>query len=216
MPVRHVVVQGECMASLADRYGFGDWRTIWDFHDNTEIKRNRSKPGILFPGDVVMIPDRAQKKEVGYATGQRHRFKVTRPQTTVHIAFKIQGAWKYELIVGDERFSNSVPDGSPIEHPIPPSAAEATLHLWPDKGDDEARKGLLTYSIALGHLDPMDEVSGVQGVLTNLGHYWGPIDGTLSETTRMAIQAFQREHGLDPSGEIDGALKNKLKEQHDG
>ncbi|MBK8258709.1 MAG: peptidoglycan-binding protein [Polyangiaceae bacterium] len=138
------------------------------------------------------------------------------PKATVRIAFIVQGSWKYELSVGKETFSGSVPSGSPIEHPIDPAATDATLLVWPDKGDDVKREGLLTYPIQLGYLDPVEEVSGIQGMLTNLGYYWGSINGVLSDDTKVAIQAFQRANGITASGSVDDALKTKLKEKHDG
>lgn len=43
-------------------------------------------------------------------------------------------------------------------------------------------------------------VREIQQILTNLGYEPGPIDGLYGSKTRAAIQAFQRENALEPSG----------------
>lgn len=40
----HVVKQGECLTRIAARYGFGDYRVIYDHPANTEFKRKRPNP----------------------------------------------------------------------------------------------------------------------------------------------------------------------------
>ncbi|MBK8258708.1 MAG: hypothetical protein IPK82_39380 [Polyangiaceae bacterium] len=62
------------MASLSARYGFADWKVIWNHPDNAELKQRRPKPGVLFEGDVVTIPDKTLKeedRETGKSTASR-------------------------------------------------------------------------------------------------------------------------------------------------
>ncbi|MGH7150411.1 MAG: hypothetical protein ACREIU_06930, partial [Planctomycetota bacterium] len=73
MPIRYVVRQGDCIASIAFERGlFPD--TVWDDPENAELRRERGDPNILAPGDVVVVPDK-RPKEVPGATESRHRFK---------------------------------------------------------------------------------------------------------------------------------------------
>lgn len=56
--MEHVVRQGECLSAIAKRYGFASYRIIYDHPDNAELRRARPNPNLLFPGDVIVIPDR--------------------------------------------------------------------------------------------------------------------------------------------------------------
>src|SRR5579862_4427830 len=75
MARRHVVRQGECLSLIAARYGFADWRTLYDHPQNAALKRKRPNPNVLEPGDVVAIPER-RIKEMTVASGQVHRFRM--------------------------------------------------------------------------------------------------------------------------------------------
>lgn len=66
--------------------------------------------------------------------------------------------------------------------------------------------------IKIGHLDPVDEISGQQGRLNNLGYYFGDIDGNDSPRFRMAVEEFQCENGLTVDGICGPNTQAKLKE----
>jgi hypothetical protein len=85
MPIKHIVQQGECLPSIAKKYGFADYRTIYDHPLNAEFKRKRPDPHVLQPGDVVWIPNKEQKQEQR-STEQIHRFQARKQD----IEFKIQ------------------------------------------------------------------------------------------------------------------------------
>src|SRR5258705_4409473 len=70
---QHVVSQGECLNSIAANYGFV-WKTIWNHPDNADLKAERKNPNVLYPDDVLVIPDKTIKEESA-ATEQTHRFK---------------------------------------------------------------------------------------------------------------------------------------------
>jgi N-acetylmuramoyl-L-alanine amidase len=68
----HTVTQGECISSIAERYGLF-WETVWNHPNNAELRQQRENPNVLRPGDVVFVPERREKLESG-ATDTRHRF----------------------------------------------------------------------------------------------------------------------------------------------
>jgi hypothetical protein len=73
MPLRYEVKEGECVASVADAFGFfGD--TIWNYADNASLKVTRKDPNVLMPGDVLVIPDK-RPKEASCSTDARHTFQ---------------------------------------------------------------------------------------------------------------------------------------------
>ena len=73
MPVSYTVKQGDHLSSIAKAYGFSDYETIWNDPNNAELKQLREDPNVLFPGDVVYIPDRELRVEAR-ATEVRHKF----------------------------------------------------------------------------------------------------------------------------------------------
>src|SRR6185437_12179314 len=66
----YVVQAGDCISSIAERYGFY-WQTLW--RANPELKSLRKNPNVLFPGDIVKVPVRVEKNE-SCATDQCHTF----------------------------------------------------------------------------------------------------------------------------------------------
>ena len=59
----HKVVQGEHLFGIARKYGFPDWKKIWNHGQNAELKELRKNPNVLFPGDELLfpIPNRARR-----------------------------------------------------------------------------------------------------------------------------------------------------------
>ncbi len=50
-----------------------------------------------------------------------------------------------------------------------------------------------------------------QKLLASLGYDAGPVDGMTGPKTRSAVQAFQKDTGIIPDGNIDAALISRLK-----
>ena len=74
MPI-HVVKPGECFTRIAERYGFSDYKALYDHPDNADLKKKRPNPNVLHPGDRIVVPDKEEKIIEGLATGKIHRFK---------------------------------------------------------------------------------------------------------------------------------------------
>jgi len=50
----------------------------------------------------------------------------------------------------------------------------------------------------------------LQHALTFLGYYHGTVDGVFRQKTRLAIKAYQKKHGEEPTGHFDKKTVNKL------
>lgn len=213
MPLRHVVQQGECLATIARRFGFASYKKLYDDPANAALKKLRPNPNVLRPGDVVMIPDKAPK-EVDAATGTTHRFRVKVPAKELRLVLRDHGGdpiadTPYELSVGDEVRTGTTDGKGKLKEAIPDGIAEAELVLLGR-----------ALTLRLGHLDPLDgakdkkHVAGLQGRLKNLGYDTGPADGRLGRRTRAAIAMFQADHGLEVDGEPGDGTLAKLEESH--
>ena len=87
MPTRHIVQQGDHLSSIAKRYGFTNFLTIWNDGDNSQLRSLRSNPHVLFPGDVVVVPEKQLGDETR-STDQRHRFKLKAPALKLRIVLE--------------------------------------------------------------------------------------------------------------------------------
>jgi LysM domain len=212
MSIRHRVEQGDSLASIAKQYGFGDWRKIYDHPDNQALKQKRKSPHILMPGDVVFIPD---KEEASHecATGKVHRFLVRRPRVWLRIKVQLgigepAAGKRYELDVSGETLPGTTTDAGLVEQRIPPDAREATLRLYPE---DEGDENMVTLSLRIGHLDPIEEKSGLRARLRNLGI---PVADDGDQALAAALYHFQARCGLDKTATADDATKTRLLELH--
>lgn len=204
----HKVQQGECLSSIAARYGF-TWRALWDAPENKALRDTRRDPNILFPGDGVHVPERAQKSEPSQ-TAKRHVFKVRVEKASLHL--RLVGSLEplagepYTLTVGRETIEGETDGEGMIDVRVPADLSTATLIL---------PKRRQRYTLAIGRLDPVDTASGAKARLQNLRLYDGEVDGaTLDPDAAAAIQAFQRAKGLTADGELTDRTVSALHEEH--
>ena len=205
MPHR-VIQQGECLASLAAAAGLNEQK-VWELSENAQIRQQREHPHILQPGDIVFIPERELRHE-GRSTEQRHHFK--RKGTPVSLRVRLLAAGSpianeaYVLKVAGRELQGTTDGAGLFEAFVPPDAEEATLAM------DHRRMEL---RLMLGHLDPITEISGVQGRLSNLGYDCGGEEG-LGPITKSALKAFQETNQINITGEMDDTTRQTLEEKY--
>ena len=203
MPL-HNVVQGDCLLSIAEQYGFF-WETLWEHPRNAELKQNRKDPAILYPGDVVFVPDKRQKVE-SRSTGQMHRFKVKNVPAKLNMRLldendKPRANLEYVLEIDGKEFKGTTDGNGAIKVSVPPAAKTGRLILVRENEE---------YDLALGSLDPIEQLTGVQARLHGLGYYQDEISGEMEAATEQAIKDFQEANGLEPTGQLDDSLRNRL------
>lgn len=207
MAVKYTFRQGDSIVNVAYQHGFFA-ETLWNHPDNAALKAKRKDMNILMPGDVLAIPDKRMKEVTG-ATTQKHRFRIKgipaifrmqvfdvdepRAGQTYRLTIRGPGFVKELKGVTDER--------GILQASVPPGSTQGDLFV----GDDE-----LHILVKLGHLDPINEPSGIQKRLLNLGFDCGEADGEIGPATRKALLAFQRRFGLPETGEPDAATTKKL------
>lgn len=210
----HTVKPGDTWISIAARYRLKDWQSLANAPENATLKEKRPDPGILHPGDQVFVPSKELKQEPT-AIDAKHTFKITRPKAwlrlVVHDAAGEPIASKpYQLTVEGKVVSKGeLPADALLEVQVPVTATEGRLTVFLDDGKFE------TWDLRIGSMDPLDEISGVQARLNNLGFDCGPPTGELNPKTEAAIRAFQARLGLEETGAIDDTLRGKLKTYYD-
>lgn len=203
------------MSSIAAKYGFADWKAIYEHGDNAALRKKRPNPNVIHPGDRVVIPDR-EVKQVGCATGEAHKFQVKAQQTRLKIRFRdadgnAYGDRKYKLTVGAATFEGRTDGDGLVDQPVPPHESRGELVVWLHGEDTDGYK----FPLDLGALDPPEEISGAQARLINLGFDGVAVSGALDEVTREALLAFQKKHGLTESGALDDATTAALRRHHE-
>jgi N-acetylmuramoyl-L-alanine amidase len=78
-----VLARGECIFTIADSSGH-KWETIWDAPENKALREKRKRPGVLMPGDAVIVPD-LTPKSVSLAMDATHKIRVSLNLVTVRL-----------------------------------------------------------------------------------------------------------------------------------
>lgn len=210
MAEKHTVKEGECLATIAKKYGFKRWQTIYEAAENEELCKKRPNPNVLYPGDEIFIPDKEQKEESG-ATEEKHRFKLKTSKWIFRVEMKDEEMnpledYPYELFINDDLFKEGkTKAGGLIEFPMPLEARSGKLVFM---GQETVLK--------FGVLDPVSRIKGIQQRLNNLGFNPGPIDGIIGPRTRQAIRRFQQsQKDLKHTGRINDDTRKRLLQVHD-
>src|SRR5215207_2743434 len=58
-----------------------------------------------------------------------------------------------------------------------------------------------------------DQVQALQQALKDLGYFYGPADGRRGPRTDTAVRNFQRDQGLEATGNLDNATVTRIDEQ---
>lgn len=205
MAENYKVQQGDCIFSIAFEKGFfAD--TIWSHSNNKELNEARKDPNVLMPGDVVHVPDK-RLKELNKPTNEVHKFRVKNTPKTFRIQIMRADVpvrdMEYVLAVDGVESTGKTSNEGWIRASILPDAKKAKLSL------KEGQK----FELDLGHLNPVDEVSGAQGRLKSMGYYKGSLDGDLDDETKDALKTFQASNDIDVTGELDDKTRSALTDQ---
>jgi N-acetylmuramoyl-L-alanine amidase len=207
MPTRHVARQGDTVISLSEAYGFFV-DTIWHDPGNADLRERRPDMNVLMPGDTLVIPDKRARIEKR-ATGARHSFR--RKGIPAFLRLQLydlhtpRANQPYELTVDGVTRKGTTNGEGILEEYVLALAKSGELVVGEDR---------LRIQLQFGHLDPADELTGVQKRLNNLGYDCGDAAGELDEATRTALWRFQREHGLAETGEPDAETRRLLEKIH--
>lgn len=207
MPIHHTVRPGDSVAKLAEQHGLFV-ETIWGDAANAELRARRPDMNVLMPSDVLVIPDKREKR-VSVASGARHRFRRK----------GVPAKYRLQIIVHDRPLANAsyvlVIDGAVIEgrtnaegileECVSPLAKRGELVVGPDR---------LRFLIEFGHLNPASDLTGVQQRLRNLGYTIEDPDGELGESTAEALRTFQRRTGIAETGSVDPETSAQLDAVH--
>jgi peptidoglycan hydrolase-like protein with peptidoglycan-binding domain len=203
----HTVKQGDHISSIAEKYRFFDYHTIWDDPNNAALKQKRKNPNVLFPGDELFIPDK-QYKKVARNTGASHRFKIKGQTVMLRLVLRdlnsepITGM-PCKLEVEGKVYQLTTNGNGMIEQLIPKTAESGNLSF-----------SNFVIPLKIGHLDPPEEISGWRARLNNLGYNAGKSEDSNDRLFKSAIEEFQIDYSLKVDGVCGPQTQAKLKEIH--
>lgn len=205
-PGSYTVVQGDHIASISADAGYLSWKTIWDDGRNAALKAKRN-PNVLYPGDVLEIPAK-QKKEESIPTTEYSTFQTIGDPVQLKIVVQ---DWAGNPIV-DTELDIQLDAGEKLKTAGDGSATKKVLDPQGNKVGQLLVKGY-TLALKLGHLDPVEELSGQLARLNNLGYQAGEGDAN-DQNFRSAVEEFQCDNGLTVDGICGSGTQAKLKDIH--
>lgn len=214
----HTVEPGDCLTSIAARYGLSSGDALLDDPNNQYLKDLKRHPNLLAAGDSVFIPD-AKPHSESCATDQRHKFTVTLPKAKLRVVLTDAkgAAWagkRFVITVEDKRIEGKSGSDGLVEADVPPHATRAQLQVFLGNGDEPE----IDHTLEIGCLEPVETLLGVQSRLHNLGYRCDP-NGQLDDPTRAALRSFRAKNGLPAAADdalLDDALRDKLRDLHEG
>ena len=208
-----VVNQGDHLSRIAKQYGFADYRTIWNHPENAELKRARVNPHVLHPGDRLFVPERQIREESG-ATDQKHQYVVHKPPLMLRLV--LENVYEEPIanarceLRGDVEAEVTTGDDAEVERTISPLVRNLRLTIR----DAQTAIRDVALPMRVGDLDPVEETSGQQARLNNLGYHTGPVGRPDERLLKLAIEEFQCENKLVVDGICGPNTQRKLKEVH--
>lgn len=220
MPRQHIVRQGECLHSIAAASGLGSSRALYEHERNAELRRRRGDHGVLSPGDVVYVPDPPAAESFDVSPGSSYRFQAPLPKVRVRLRLDDDDEQPHAGVHYRLRFHGRTIDGTTdgdgyLDELVPATLAEVHAWIWIEQAGAEARDEARarTLVLRLGHLDPVEDLTGVQARLGSLG-YDCALSGVYDDRTRAAVRAFQEDAALTPTGALDDDTRGALTEVH--
>jgi hypothetical protein len=209
--IKHRVKAGETLDSIALEYGHLP-DTVWLHADNTALRNEREDCNVLLVGDEVVIPDKDAKK-VPASTGATHRYRQLGVPTKFSLHLVEDGEpiahEAYRLDIDGSSVEGTTDAEGFLEEFVPHEVKQAVLVLGTPPNARE-------FDVQVGVLDPVEEVTGVQGRLHSLGFDCGEIDGEFGERTRQSLIEFQKyiDHP-EPEGVLDEDTRKALDALHE-
>ena len=98
MASNNTVQQGDHLLRIAKAFGLS-WQTIWKHPNTSDLKNKRQNPNVLYPGDLIYIPDRQLRQE-SRSTDKKHGF--------VKITLGLKLRWRGSILVARAAFVDTV------------------------------------------------------------------------------------------------------------
>jgi hypothetical protein len=190
----YVIKQGDYLAKVAHKLGF-DADKAWQDDANSALRQARPNPNILWPTDVLYIPDPSDPPTHAIQAGTTNDFVSRVPMATVTVRFSDPSLASQAFTIPELPDLTLQPTGADgtASFEIPVTVGTFTIAFTASGA---------TFQLSSGGLDPIDTLSGVIQRLQNLG-YLDRVDPSLLplDRVRMALGAFKASLSSDGAGD---------------
>ena len=214
----YVVRRGDHLVKIATSRNL-DPDAVWNHPKNDDLRKRRTSMHVLCAGDVVFLPDPPPVKWRSLNVGSSNSFVATPKTVKISVVFSHTG----KPLAGEACTVDELPalgslttDGSGALTFQAPVKLEHLTVTFPGIG--------AKYGLRVGHLDPIEEPSGVLQRLRNMGYTrrvpaggaWRALGPESPEDAELlqALLEFQSEQGLPQTGILDQATRDKLADVH--
>lgn len=160
----YVIKQGDYLARLAYVFGF-DANQVWNDPANDDLRKLRPDPNMLCPTDILYIPNQAAATPPmpSLATGQTNNFVSDAPTVKISIKFSnpSRASQAFTISELDSLTGLTTDSGGAASFSVPVSLEVFTVVFTNDGA---------SFQCKVGHIDPIDTLSGVVQRLQNLGY----------------------------------------------
>jgi hypothetical protein len=162
----YVVKQGDYLLSIANALGFSA-DTAWNDDSNSALRALRPDPNILFPGDVLQVPDPNSPPPTSLTTGSANNFVSNVPTAPLTVKFvgpidATTYASKAFTVQELDQLTGLTTDGDGVATFQIPVSLDTVTITFTDSGD--------TCVLSIGAMDPINTLSGTFKRLQNLGY----------------------------------------------
>jgi hypothetical protein len=139
---RHKATTEDRVPAIARDRGFLDWRTVWEFAGNADLKSRRQNPNVLWDGDEVAIPSKVRRQaEVPGGTAEyvvkRQEERIVNVRLLDTELTPLAGI-RYQAKVGDPDINRGiVPDDGFITLDVPTGADRVVVSCYLSEDEDD-------------------------------------------------------------------------------
>ncbi|MCL2448755.1 MAG: hypothetical protein FWD17_07410 [Polyangiaceae bacterium] len=192
--IPYVVRTGDHLAKIAHRFGTKP-DLIWSDPSNAKLRTARGDGSILACGDVLYV-EVPERKWLPVRVGAVNHFVASVPTVSVAIRIDDDGeacaGVAYRVSCGGMESQGTTDGNGGLQFKAPVFAESATVTL---AGRPEP------IELLIGHLDPVENPSGVSHRLQNLGYLPCLDEGAHpSDIVEFALRRFQGDHAHGDSG----------------
>jgi len=208
----------DTLSSVAERYGFLHFATIWNHAGNASLRAVRNDPHILLQGDGIAVPPK-NPPTLSIPTGAERTYTVF--TQALRLNLQTVDATGSPMPIDSSTLQVDGADLAPtgeggnVAIPLARDAKVVTFKATPEAID------VLTAEV--GALPPLREAGGAEARLENLGYGFFGDDADLEgddeeaedpdvdERLELAVELFQEASGDSPMGDATDDVLNRLR-----
>ena len=203
----YTIKKGDWLSKIARRHGLSSWKVIYDHKENEEFRKKRPDPNLIYPGDVIFIPDpEFLELEPKRVNSDGYKIKADPPQyEEIDMIMrdkddKAIADEPYTITIGGFKIEDKTDGDGRILLRFHPELLEFGYYIL----DFQGRQ----HKLDIGHVDPVNEMPGLIHRLVSLGY--AENEEEAESNLEGCIKRFQDDRGLKVTGEADDATLSKL------